>query len=251
MNLTPAEKVGLGVVAVGAVVGLVMLTSKPAAAAAPVAGSGPAAAQQYYLFSLTTPYSSNDPTGQAYANVTAALQAQGFTMLQVQEDPTLANGWVGTGLWSGAGTPPATGSTYAAASGTLTYTGAAALGTGVIPPAPMQYPGLVAGNWYTFSVRTIFYNAAPATAAAGTVEVGTTPEVAALLGSMGFAGPTALITASAGNDQQWNCAAQFVGVTPPGSTTPGTSTQDAPPLIVIVPPGPQSVGTSTPAQPSA
>lgn len=214
---------GLGVAAAAAVAYAV---SKVTPAAAPVPGGGgasPVAGQQFYLFSLTTPsIASNDPTGAAYNTVTTALTQTGYfrAPLQLEEDPTNPNGWVGIGLWTGAGVPavPATFGTITSAS--------------VLPanvPA-VSYTGMVVNTWYTFSFRTWF----PSTYAQAL------QAAAAVASSLGFspgttAAPMQIVAAAqdagAPTNPMWNVAAMWVG-----TTASLTTLMDRPPLAILVPP---------------
>jgi hypothetical protein len=254
---------GIGV-AVAA--GLAWAVSKASGTATPSGGGGvtpgaPAATQNYYLFTLTTPYLNTDAAGvaqgTAYAATLAALNQAGFAQVQLEEDPLSTTGWIGTGLWTAAGTPssttlPAGGYAFAALpvnNGSLaspsTTPGLTSLG---LRPPTVATPCAIAnlGNWYTFTVQTSFISGvAPATAIAMAA-------VQNVLGQMGWSSPTGsagiLVSGSSSNNQRWNVAAQWAGtgaVGTPGSVgyqaATSTTSQDRPPLLIFVPP----VGSAT------
>jgi hypothetical protein len=218
-----------GVAVVGGVAYAVSKATTPAVPAAPAAvttstgGSG-----AYYLFDVTTPYISNDPTGAALKSVTAALVAAGFspTALQIQMDPENANGWVASGIWLGTGAP-----TMPAVSGAISN--AQLLST--VPPTPTGYPGLVAGQWYPFSILTFFTPSA----------VNAQQNAAALAASLGF-DPTSIQIAPASSNTpttpaKWNVVGQWLG------TAGATVASDFPPLLIIVPPGPNAANAAATA----
>lgn len=236
MHLTKPVKVGLRALAVGSLAYL-LLKPSTAAAGATAAGGTNTSGATYFLFSITTPYSSNPAvTPQGQANVQAALAAAGFVNIQVQNDPsvTAGNSWVATAMFTG--TPP---TTVTAASGNLTLSNVQAL-TGT-PPVPQPVSNLVVGSWYQFSVRTSFLQGAPDPT---TGVPANQPNVAAYLIAMGFGGPTGGTAASptlyltAAADQSstpdtWNVFATWQG--PPNVTPVPTSATDYPPLIFFVP----------------
>ena len=235
MHLTKPVKVGLGALAVGGLAYLLLKPSASASAATSAGGTNTSGAT-YFLFSITTPYSSNPAvTPQGQANVQQALAAAGFTNIQVQTDPsvTAGNSWVATAMFTG--TPP---TTVTAASGNLTLSNVQPLAGA--PPTPTTVPNLVAGSWYSFSVRTSFLQGAPDPT---TGVPANQPNVAAYLMAMGFgasggtaAAPALYVTAAADKSSTpdtWNIYGTFTGA--PNVTPVPTSATDYPPLIFFVP----------------
>ena len=231
--LSTAQKVGLGVVGVGVVIAAVsVMNSKAAAAALPAPGG--TSASSYWLFNVTTPYTSQiatNPTGTA--TVATALAGAGFTNITVQSDPTTTNGWVVLAMYPG--TPPAT---VAAASGNLTLTPPD--GSTAIPQVtslPTQTTAnLQVGTWYSFSVRTSFLQ----------TSLDAQSAVAVILTGLGFGtigstatAPLLFITPAAdlsSAPDTWNVYAMVTGTTSPvpANGTPITIV-DLPPLLFFVP----------------
>lgn len=236
--------IALGIGAVGAAAAV--LTKKPATTPpvptpTPTPTTGVQAGTQNAAGQTTF---SNVAAGYYYLNVlsstnpTAALSAVGFGQLQVQTDPFNTNNWLVTAYWtapSGATTFTDGGSTWQV----NVRMGLPAL-LAATPPIPQSVTGLVANDWYTFSVRTEFLQNATdnGESAAGVL--------ATVLESSGWGSSSTppLITAAADTSSTpdtWNAAAQWTGI--------ATTTQDAPPLWVLLG-APINVGTTTPPQPA-
>lgn len=228
-----AGKWTLAGVGAAVAVGLAAAFSKSSAAPTTATGAG-----GYYIFSVTTPYASaGGGTAGNLATVTQALQAAGFSNLQIEADPNNGSGWVASGLWTGSGTP-----TLPASAGSIT----AASASGTTPPGPYTTQVLNSGDWYTFTIETI-YDTAGANPPVGPAQ--SLQNTSDLLAGMGFSVAPSLITPQASNPNRWNVAAQWSGT---GSAT------DAPPLFLFVPPPgtstspePVDAGTTTPSTPSA
>lgn len=236
MHLTTPEKIGAAAVAVGVVAAVVM--ANKSAAATPAGGTLTNTSNAaYWLFELTTPYNS---TGTSNASMVAAdLTKAGFIPspafqggFQIEADPTTANGWVVIAQY--AGQPPTT----IAASGsttlsTLAPTAGSTWNNSTVSslPTPTPVTGLTAGQWYAFSVRTSFLQAAPNAMSA----------LAVILTDWGFgatggtaAAPNLLLTPAAdlsATPDTWNVFAQYTG--PAGATTAPSSITDQPPLAIF------------------
>lgn len=234
-------------IATGAVIGVagigtvLAMTKKPSSPPPPSNGEATYTNFQVgnYLMNVLSPLDST--------TLLAALNAVGFANILVQPDPYQAGDWLVSATWTGyANAQP----TSNAPSTTLVDGGPGAwqinpavtpdfLGT-TTPPVPQPYSGMTQGTWYTFSISTAFLQTAKDSNGLVTAPL----EIQKLLQATGWG--AVLVTAVAGDpaNNTWNVAAQW------GS--PGTVTQDAPPLWIYLPTAPpMAVGTTQPAQPSS
>lgn len=232
--------IGLGTV------GLVMAMAKkkpstPTPALPPASITGPVASTGTNATTGQTTYT-NFGAGHYVFNVTAAinptawLNAAGFdpTQTLVERDPFATNNWLVTGYWTGSATTITDGGPS-----TWVFNGIPLFDASA-PPTPQQINGLVAPNWYTFSIRTAFF----------ATQVGAASQVAKILNDAGWG--SSLVTQAvppAGSPPDptpdtWNVAAAWAQ----GAGT----THDHPPLWVFVPgftPKIASSSTSVPPVP--